>query len=153
MRGARHFTELIVWTLADAIRVEVFTLTERPAFRRDLKAKSQLDDAANSVCRNIAEGFGCDTHGEFARFLEIARRSLNEIQDCLLSARLQRWVTEEDCRPIRALLKRIFPALSRFIAYLRRTPDFRMRPHQPAKAPRTDKDHVRTDKRRARTDT
>jgi hypothetical protein len=26
-----------------------------------------MNDAADSVCRNIAEGFGCETRREFAR--------------------------------------------------------------------------------------
>ena len=122
MRGARHFTELDIWQIADQIRVETFKLTERPAFARDLKAKSQADDAVNSVCRNIAEGFGCG-HTEFARFLVISRRSLNELQDTMRGAELQGYVTTADWAPIRALLRRLFPAMSSLIAYLRRTPD------------------------------
>jgi len=41
-------------------------LTSSPAFARNLKAQTQADDAVNSICRNIAEGFGCETHGQFA---------------------------------------------------------------------------------------
>ena len=52
--------------------------------------KSQIEGAVNSVCRNIAEGFGCGTHAEFARFLGISRRSLNELQDALRGALLKR---------------------------------------------------------------
>ena len=122
MRGARHFTELDIWQIADQIRVETFKLTERPAFARDLKAKSQADDAVNSVCRNIAEGFGCG-HTEFARFLVISRRSLNELQDTMRGAEQQGYVTTADWAPIRALLRRLFPAMSSLIGYLRRTPD------------------------------
>ena len=81
MPPVTHYSQLIVWKLAEEIRVKVFELTDKPMFAADLKAKRQVEDAANSVCRNIAEGFGCETHIEFARFLEIARRSLNEVQD------------------------------------------------------------------------
>ena len=86
MAGARHFTELIVWQLADELRRATLALTDRPAFRRDLKLHSQTEDAVNSACRNMAEGFGCETHREFARFLRIARRSLNELQDAYEAA-------------------------------------------------------------------
>ena len=55
MAGARHFTELIVWQLGDEHRVEVFALTKRPRLRADFKLRSQIDDAADSVCRNVAE--------------------------------------------------------------------------------------------------
>ena len=39
MRGARHFSELTVWKLADELRVETLKLTKRPAFARNLKAQ------------------------------------------------------------------------------------------------------------------
>ena len=61
-------------------------MTKRPGFYADLKLRSQLDAASDSVCRNVAEGFGCRSDREFARFLRIARRSLNEVQDCFISA-------------------------------------------------------------------
>ena len=150
MPGARHFSELLIWKLADELRIEIFKLTSRPAFVRDLKAHSQAEDAANSVCRNIAEGFGCETHREFARFLSISRRSLNELQDSLRAAELKRYVTTADCVPARILFRRLYPALNRFLAYLRRTPE-----HGRAKSARTDLDSPshraasvhRTDKR------
>jgi four helix bundle protein len=66
--GVRHFSDLIVWKLADEIRVETFRLTSVGKFSADLRARSQAEDAANSVCRNIAEGFGCESHAEFAAF-------------------------------------------------------------------------------------
>lgn len=116
---ARHFGELIVWQLADAIRVQVPRLTARPGFSRDLKLQAQTEDAINSVCRNIAEGFGCDSHREFVRFLVITRRSLNEVQDALRGAQLKGHVSTSDLVTIRALLNRLYPALSRFIASLR----------------------------------
>ena len=87
--GAWHFSELVSWRLADALRIETFKLTRRPPFARDFKHQAQTEDAIDSVCRNIAEGFGCSSHAEFARFLEISRRSLNELVDCLRSAQLK----------------------------------------------------------------
>jgi four helix bundle protein len=116
MPGARHFSELIAWQLGDRIRVETFRLTSKDGFSRDLRAKSQAEDAANSVCRNIAEGFGCETHAEFARFVGISRRSLNELLDILRGAELKGYLAPEDAASIRTLSRRLFPALSRLIA-------------------------------------
>ena len=123
MKAARHFSQLIVWKLAEEIRIEVFKLTAKPLFAADLRARSQAEDAANSVCRNIAEGFGCETHAEFARFLEIARRSLNELQDILHGAQLKGYVNPTELASIRQLSNRIYPAFSRLLAYLRNTPN------------------------------
>ena len=126
MAGARHYTELVVWQLAEEIRIHTFALTRRDPFARDFKHQRQTEDAVDSVCRNIAEGFGCD-HVEFARFLEISRRSLNELLDCLHSAHLKGYVSSEEVIAIRALTRREFPALSNLIAYLRRTGNRRRR--------------------------
>src|SRR5262245_38057427 len=123
MGGARHYSQLRVWKLADALRAEVFELTARPKFARDFKAQEQADDAINSVCRNIAEGFGCGTHAEFANFLVYSRRSLNEVRDAIRGARMKRYVNADDLQRVSDLVHRLHPALSRFIAYLRRTPD------------------------------
>lgn len=128
MSGARHFSELTVWKLADELRVETFKLTAKARFASDLRARSQAEDAVNSVCRNIAEGFGCETHPEFARFLGISRRSLNELQDVLRGAQLKGYVTGEDLASVRALSARFYPAMGRLLAHLRRTPDHGRRP-------------------------
>jgi four helix bundle protein len=127
MNGARYYWELIIWQLADELRIEVFKLTSKPAFTHNRRAKEQTEDAADSVCRNIPEGFGCETHREFARFLEFSRRSLKELHDALRSAELRRYVTTSECAAARMLIRRLFPALNRFIDYLHRTPDHRHR--------------------------
>ena len=122
MAPVTHYSRLIVWKLAEEIRIKVFELTAEPSFAADFKMKSQGEDAANSVCRNIAEGFGCETHAEFARFLEISRRSLNEVHDVLHGAQLKGYVTASELAPIRSLSNRLYPAFSRLLAYLRSTP-------------------------------
>jgi four helix bundle protein len=128
MAGARHYKELVAWQLADQIRVETFKLTRRGEFARDFRHQSQAEDAVDSVCRNIAEGFGCESHAEFARFLEIARRSLNELTDSLRSAELKGYVSSAELMPIHELARREFPAIGNLMAYLRRTDRSHTRP-------------------------
>ena len=148
--GAKHYSELIAWQLADQLRVQTLTLTGRARFAKDFKLNCQTEDAVNSVCRNIAEGFGCESHVEFARFLKISRRSLNEVQDALRGARLKGYVDDADLEGIAVLSRRLYPALSRLIAYLESTPDYGRRgasrtPRTP-RTPRTDK--IRRSERR-----
>jgi four helix bundle protein len=137
MGGARHFQELIVWQLADALRRQLVRLTRRPAYNGRRRLREQTEDAADSVCRNISEGFGADTHAQFAWFLRISRRSLNELQDAILSAQQKGMLSAADVMPLRALMKRLFPALNRFIAHLERNPARRNRPPAPLPARRT----------------
>jgi four helix bundle protein len=122
MGGAKRYEDLIVWQLADQIRVLVFTLTERPRFVRDVRLRAQTEDAVNSMCRNIAEGFGCK-HKEFARYLEISRRSLNELRDSFRAAQLKGYVAAREHEPIWRLAHRLYPAYGSLIRYLRTTPD------------------------------
>ncbi len=148
MRGARRYEDLIVWQLADHMRILVFALTAREHFARDLKLHSQTEDAVNSVCRNIAEGFGC-RHMEFARFLEISRRSLNELRDCFRTAQLKGYCTARDYEPIWRLAHRLYPAYAEFIHYLRTTPD--PDPVTPRRQRQADPKPARTGRNRART--
>jgi len=148
MRRAKRYEDLIVWQLADQIRVLVFKLTERECFTRDLKLCSQTEDAVNSMCRNFAEGFGCK-HKEFARFLEISRRSLNELRDSFRAAQLKRYVTAHEYEPIWQLAHRLYPAYARLIRYLQTTPDPEL---AGTKRARTDRKPARTDPQPARTD-
>ena len=122
MAGARRHEELIAWQLADQIRIYVLNLTKRGGFSKDLRLRAQTEDAANSVCRNIAEGFSCK-HVEFARFLKISRRSLNELRDAFRGAELKKYVTASDYAPVETLSRRLYRAFSRLIAYLESTPD------------------------------
>jgi four helix bundle protein len=131
MGAARHYSELIVWKLADEIRSRLYPLTARKAFANDARLRSQADDAAGSVCRNIAEGFGCDSHIEFARFLEFSRRSLNELLDCLRDAQIKGHITPADAAPIRLLARRLFPALGSLRRHLKTTPTPRRWNSQP----------------------
>jgi len=141
MDMAKHVSELIVWQLADEMRRHVFSWTERPPLSSDFKAKGQIDDAINSVCRNVSEGFP-GTHKEFARYLRIARRSLNEVLDCTRAAQMKRYITAAEASQVFRLARRLFPALKEFIAFLERTPDppSQLRPCAQRRPPRSPTD-------------
>ena len=125
MRAARRHEELIVWQLGDELRRELTRLTSRPEYAmRARRLREQTDDAIDSVCRNVA----ADTHGPFAWFLRVSRRSLHEVEDAVHSARYKELLTEGELKQIRALVRRIVPALNGLIRYLERNPKQRNRP-------------------------
>ena len=119
--GARHYSQLVCWQLADSLRQRVLTVTPRMA--HDFKRRAQMEDASDSICRNIAEGFGCLSHAEFARYLEIARRSLNELVDSLRSARLKGYMSINEFNTFSNTINRLYPAINKLIAYLRKPDD------------------------------
>jgi four helix bundle protein len=123
MAGAKRFQELVCYQLARELRKTVNTLVRVPLLARDFELCDQLRRAARSATGNIAEGFPCPSHAEFARFLDIAGRSLREIEDRLLEATDGQLLTEEQAAPAFNLVKRTSVAVARSTAYLRRTLD------------------------------
>jgi four helix bundle protein len=81
MAGVDRFEDLFAWQLADELRRDVFACTEIGKASRDFRYRDQIRDASASAARNTSEGFGRFNPGEFARFLDFARASLNETQD------------------------------------------------------------------------
>jgi four helix bundle protein len=71
------YMQLVVWQKA----VELFELVWKLAFvdaKIDLRLRSQLTDAAQSVSANISEGYGRRSVGEYIQFLYYALGSLAE---------------------------------------------------------------------------
>ncbi len=73
------FRKLLAWQRADDLACEVFRLSRRIP-RTERWFMDQFLRAGLSVTANIAEGSGPSTISEFIRFLEIAARSLNEVE-------------------------------------------------------------------------
>jgi four helix bundle protein len=105
--GARTYRELEAWQLADDLRVGVIAFTASAPACRDFRFCNGIRDAAGSVCRNLAEGFGRRRPREFAAFVRIALGSLGEVQDQLLDARHRHYLNEGDYLHLWALSERI----------------------------------------------
>lgn len=91
--GVRDVRDLVCWRLAHELKCEVVAFTATGPASRDFKYRDQIRDASASATRNIAEGFGRYTPGEFARFLSWARASLLETIDALLDGRDRGYLT------------------------------------------------------------
>jgi len=63
--------------------VSIYRLSTHLPLDERFNLTSQLRRAATSVPLNIAEGAGCLTDADFARFLSYAYRSLKEVTTCL----------------------------------------------------------------------
>jgi four helix bundle protein len=85
-----NYKELIVWQKAMDLVVIVYALTRDFPKAELFGLTNQLRRAAVSIALNIAEGAGCESDLEFARFLDISLRSTYETVTAIqISARLK----------------------------------------------------------------
>ena len=77
----KKFEELPVWQHSLEITKEVYDLTSRQAFKKDLGLVNQIRRAIVSVSSNIVEGFEKNNNNEFVRFLRIAKGSIGEARN------------------------------------------------------------------------
>ena len=83
MAAVKHFRDLVAWRLSRELARAVYALTDRPTVRREFAFRDQVNDAAASASRNIAEGFRRFRPRDFARFLTIAAASIAETENHL----------------------------------------------------------------------
>ncbi len=91
----KRFEDILAWQEARKLARDVYGMTREGAFAKDFGLRDQIQRAAISVMTNIAEGFDCESHVEFARFLGIARRSAVEVQSLLYAALDIGYISEE----------------------------------------------------------
>ena len=122
MAGARHFEELDCWRLASQLKTTLLSICRRPAVSTDFEFVGQVRSAARSAPNNIAEGFRRRTHGDFARFLDIARGSLMESQNLLRDALESGYISQAEFDSLRSLASRALGATTALQRYLRNNP-------------------------------
>jgi four helix bundle protein len=86
--------------------------------------------SVRSAPLNISEGFGRDTHRDFAHFLSIARASLMETDNHLQDALDCAYITHAEHARLSTLADRALRATTSLQSYLPRTPDRRRGPRR-----------------------
>ncbi|MBI2835924.1 MAG: four helix bundle protein [Acidobacteria bacterium] len=79
----QDYHQLDIWQRGMAYAADIYRFSAQLPDAERYNLTAQLRKAATSVPLNIAEGSGCTTNGEFARFLSYAYRSLKEVVTCL----------------------------------------------------------------------
>src|SRR5574341_1299723 len=73
-----RFQDLEIWKLAIELGDRLFDIADLLEVKHLYRFAEQVRGAGMSMSNNIAEGSGCPSDKEFARFLDIARRSTFE---------------------------------------------------------------------------
>lgn len=86
MSRVERFEDLIAWQKARMLTKAIYETTRQGPFAKDFGLATQIQRAAVSIMSNIAEGFERGGHGEFFRFLSIAKASCAEVRSQLYVA-------------------------------------------------------------------
>jgi four helix bundle protein len=116
MRATAASERLLVWQISDELRSQVRKLTRSEPLNSDHKLRSQIEDAATEIGRNIEKALATDHPGEFGRFVRLSRAAVSDVQAGLRIALMKRRVTQADFKDVEELLSRLYPALSSLLA-------------------------------------
>lgn len=113
------YKELIVWQVADALRIDVFALIEKTRAQNDAAFANQLRRSVSGISANVVEGFRRFSPTEFARSLDIAYAEAGEVAHWLDDGVRRGYWKEQDIEAQRLLLRRLNPGLTHLMRYLR----------------------------------
>ena len=95
----RGFEKLRVWDEAVTVYLLTCKVFENPAFELKRVASNSID-AAQSISRNIAEGYCRRGIKEYLQYLNIALASSGELHSCLVSSLRAEQISEEQFEEI-----------------------------------------------------
>ncbi len=91
-KAVRHFTDLVVWQKAREIRQKIYSIIKTFPEEERYNLNLQMRKAACSVTTNITEGYGRYHYKENIQFCRLARGSIYELQDHLITSLDQNYV-------------------------------------------------------------
>ncbi|MGZ5451740.1 MAG: four helix bundle protein [Thermoanaerobaculia bacterium] len=116
----KSFEDLLVFQAAMELRVDVHRMTEGFPRHELFGIVSQLRRAAGSVTRNIAEGQGRLTRGEWRQFLGQARGSLYEVEAELIASHRLGYIDEATMRDKQKQARAVGRMLAGLIRYVQK---------------------------------
>ena len=119
MAKIEKFEDLQAWQKARVLVKDVYSITERPGFRRDFALRDQVRRSTISVSSNIAEGFARRTNKEFVQFLYVAHGSVAEVEAQLYAALDLGYIGQPEFDRLYALCYEISKMVMGLIKYLR----------------------------------
>jgi four helix bundle protein len=110
----------LVWQRAHQLALSIFKLTEKFPKSELFGLTPQVRRAVVSIAANIAEGQGAGTKPQFARYLNIARGSLSEVEYYLVLARDLKYITPDQYKEAETLRGEVGFLLYRLIASIKK---------------------------------
>lgn len=119
-----RFEDIEAWQEARKLVNLVYEAINRSQkFKKDYRLVNQIQDAAVSVMRNIAEGFSRKGKREFMQYLFISKSSAAELQSQLYVALDQEYINVDAFEKIYAQAEKVSKMDAGFIKYLNSQPN------------------------------
>lgn len=116
----KSFEELDCWKAARDVKQLIRSITKKLPDSERFDLTDNMVRASRSVTRNIAEGFGRYSFKENVRFCIIARGSLVELIDDIITCTEEKYITEAENKEARKFIERANALLNGYINYLER---------------------------------
>jgi four helix bundle protein len=116
----RDHTELDVWQLFAELADRVHEITARPIFT-DENLRKQLNEAVDSPCPNVGEGFSRYYPRDNARFVRVAKGSATEVIEHIAKVKKKGYASPQECNDLCLLARRARGASTGYILYLEST--------------------------------
>ena len=114
-----HFEDLSIFQMARELCKQVYAITKKGEFHKDMRFVQQIRAAAGSIMDNIAEGFERAGNKEFVNFLFIAKGSCGEVRSQLIRANDVGYLTPEEYETLYADCRRLSAGIMNFIKEIR----------------------------------
>ena len=116
----RSFEDLECWKLAAGLRRKISLLVKTFPSEEKFRLSDQMVRASRSVTNNIAEGYGRYHFLENAKFCRNSRGSLTELQDHLMIAFEEKYLSEELYTELQTDILNCQKVLNGYVKYLLR---------------------------------
>lgn len=118
MNQYKGYKELDCYKQGRELRKSISTLTLKFPKEEKYELVSQIKRSSRSITANIAEGYGRYTFTDTRHFFIIARGSLTETMEHLLTAFDETYITEDELNLENSNCETVFKLINGFIAYL-----------------------------------
>ena len=113
-----RFQDLEIWKMAIELGDKLFDIADELERKHLYRFAEQVRAAGMSMSNNIAEGSGCDSDKEFARYLGIARSSTFENANITIILQRRKLIDDKTQKNLLDRLELLCRKISRFRATL-----------------------------------
>ena len=119
MSNIQSFEDLECYKDARRLRIEISKFVKHLPKIEEYRLKDQIVRSSRSITANIAEGFGRHHNQENLQFCRIARGSLTETLEHLITAFDEEYITDSQLCNFRIQIEQTHRILNGYIRYLK----------------------------------